>query len=198
MERDSYDSGDWFNRIDWTGRTNNWRVGLPSRDKDVANWPWIREIFADASIRPEAMHLAAAHAHLVELLQIRFSSLLFRLRTGDDIKKRVDFLNGGPDQLLGVIAMSITDGTCAGVDLDPNVEAIFVLINTGTTPQSIEVPGAAGFILHPVQAASADPVVRAASFTEATATFSVPGRTSAVFWKPQAMDQGDGLPCNTR
>ena len=36
--------------------------------------------------------------------------------------------------------------------------------------------------LHPLQAASADPLVRTASFDAATCTFSVPARTAAVFW----------------
>ena len=50
MERDSYDSGDWFNRIDWTGSSNGWKSGLPNSGKDSANWPTIGPIFADASI----------------------------------------------------------------------------------------------------------------------------------------------------
>ena len=28
-DRNSYNSGDWFNRIDWTLKSNNWGVGLP-------------------------------------------------------------------------------------------------------------------------------------------------------------------------
>ena len=38
-----------------------------------------------------------------------------------------------------------------------------------------------GFALHPVQAASSDPVLRSSSFAPATGTFTVPGRTGAVF-----------------
>ena len=29
LERNSYDAGDWFNRLDWTLQTNNWGAGLP-------------------------------------------------------------------------------------------------------------------------------------------------------------------------
>jgi pullulanase len=36
--------------------------------------------------------------------------------------------------------------------------------------------------LHPLQKASADPVVRASSFNRPLGAFSVPGRTAAVFW----------------
>ena len=30
MDSDSYDSGDWFNHIDWSGETSDWGIGLPS------------------------------------------------------------------------------------------------------------------------------------------------------------------------
>ena len=29
MNQNSYDSGDWFNKIDWSGKTANWGIGLP-------------------------------------------------------------------------------------------------------------------------------------------------------------------------
>ena len=32
MDRNSYNSGDWFNRLDFTYETNNWGVGLPPAD----------------------------------------------------------------------------------------------------------------------------------------------------------------------
>ena len=37
------------------------------------------------------------------------------------------------------------------------------------------------FTLHPIQAASADPVVQTTSFDPVTGAFTVPGRTTAVF-----------------
>jgi hypothetical protein len=42
LDRDSYNSGDWFNRLDFTYQTNNWGVGLPVAEKNEANWPLIR------------------------------------------------------------------------------------------------------------------------------------------------------------
>src|SRR6185295_5052879 len=33
LDRDSFNSGDWFNKIDWTYASNNWGVGLPSAEK---------------------------------------------------------------------------------------------------------------------------------------------------------------------
>ena len=39
MDRDSYNSGDWFNRLDFTMQSNNWGVGLPVADKNESQWP---------------------------------------------------------------------------------------------------------------------------------------------------------------
>ncbi len=196
MERDSYDSGDWFNRLDWSMQTNNWNVGLPREDKDGANWDVIRAVIADDSIDASADDISATAAMFRELLQIRFSSPLFRLRTGAEALSRVDFHNTGPDQIPGLIAMSITDGVCAGDDLDPAVDAIVVFINAGPESREFTVEGVEGFVLHPVQAESSDARTREAAFDGGT--FTVPGRTAAVFWQPQGDAQGEGLPCNTR
>ncbi len=196
MERDSYDSGDWFNRLDWSMQTNNWNVGLPREDKDGPNWDVIRAVIADETLAAEPVHISATAALFRELLQIRFSSPLFRLHAGAEVEARVDFHNVGPDQVPGLIAMSITDGACAGEDLDPAVDAVLVLINAAPETRDFTVEGAEGFELHPVQAASADARTREAAFAEGT--FSVPARTAAVFWRPQGEAQGDGLPCNTR
>jgi len=196
MERDSYDSGDWFNRLDWSMQTNNWNVGLPREDKDGANWDVIRAIIADDSIDASPDDIDATPAMSRELLQIRFSSPLFRLRAGADVMSRVDFHNTGPDQLPGLIVMSITDGICAGDDLDPAVDGVVVLINAAPDAREFPLAGAEGFELHPVQAASADARTQTAAFADGM--FTVPGRTAAVFWLPQADAQGAGLPCNTR
>lgn len=198
MERDSYDSGDWFNRVDWSYTTNNWRVGLPSREKDVANWPLIRERFSGFREAPSAAQIQSANAHFREMLRVRKSSRLFRLGTGDEARRRVDFLSIGPDQEPGIIAMSITDGTCAGADLDPERDAIFVLINARTVEQPFTVNGAQGFALHSVLQQSADMTVRGARFDAGSSTFFVPARTTAVFEQRQSGGQGAGLPCNAR
>lgn len=196
MERDSYDSGDWFNLVDWSGQRTAWRTGLPNAGKDQGNWPLILALYADASIAPGPAHIAAASAHFQELLAVRKSSRLLRLTTREDVMNRVDFLNGGPAQVPGVIVMTVTDGTCTTADLDPVRDGLVVIINADKVSHVITVPGGAGAVLHPVLAVSADPVVRTASV--AGEVFTVPARTSAVFQLTQTGAQGTGLPCNLR
>jgi len=135
------------------------------------------------------------------MLRIRRSSPLFRLREGAQVATRVDFHNAGPDQIPGLIVMSITDGACAGEDLDPVRDGMVVLINASDEAQVFPLAGSAlegetGFTLHPVQRHSADPLVCESTFDGAG--FSVPARTVAVFEQAQAGAQGDGLACNTK
>ena len=58
-----------------------------------------------------------------------------------------------------------------------------VLINANDEAQTFTAAEMAGLklALHPVQRASADPVVLNAKFNRTTGTFSIPARTVAVF-----------------
>ena len=121
-----------------------------------------------------------------ELLAIRNSSDLFRLETGAEIQERVVFHNTGPDQIPGLVVMSISDLTA--VDLDRYYEFIVVLVNANDETQSFTAADLVGqklrLQLHDVQANSVDPLVQTASYNKRTGTFEIPGRTTAVFvWK---------------
>ncbi|CAH6864061.1 Pullulanase [Vibrio chagasii] len=192
MQRDSYDSGDWYNRVLFDGSGNNWNVGLPREDKDGANWDLIKTIIADPTAKPDADDIVLTKQQFLELLKIRSSSELFRLDTADEVMKRVDFRNVGEDQVEGLIVMSIDDGVSAGDDLDPVNDAIVAVVNSTNEYQSFKITGATGFTLHDVQQNSADDTVKGASF--AAETFTVPALTTAVFVQAQGDAQGAGLP----
>lgn len=194
MQRDSYDSGDWYNRVNFDLESgelnNNWNVGLPRADKDGDNYTVIGEILNDSEAQPSAEQINLAASQFQELLKIRTTSPLFNLETAADVMARVDFQNTGTEQVSGVIVMSIDDGTGL-TDLDPNFDAAVVIINATTETQMMPVSNASGFALHDVQLTSADGVVRTASFDEGT--FTVPALTTAVFVKAQGEAQGIGL-----
>jgi pullulanase/glycogen debranching enzyme len=71
LDRDSYDSGDWFNRLDYTLETHNFGVGHPGREKNGDRYPFIEGLLADASLRPDAALIAQSAAHFREVLAIR-------------------------------------------------------------------------------------------------------------------------------
>jgi pullulanase len=181
LDRDSFNSGDWFNKLDFTYQSNNFGVGLPVAGKNQDNWFIMQPLLADTSLQPDTAEITQMAGLFQELLAIRDSSRLFRLETGTDIQERVVFHNTGPDQLPGLIVMSLSDYTA--VDLDPNYEFIVVLINANDEAQTFTSAALAGYDLelHPVQVNSIDPLVKTTTFSEATGTFVVPGRTTAVF-----------------
>ena len=113
-DRNSYNSGDWFNRIDWTLKSNNWGVGLPPAQGNQDDWSIIGPALADPNLKPTAKDIEGTYRHMLEMLVIRKTSKLFRLRTADEIKKAVSFYNVGPDQVPGLIVERIanTDKFC--------------------------------------------------------------------------------------
>ena len=128
-DRNSYDSGDWFNRIDWTLKSNNWGSGLPPANGNQSDWSIIGPALADANLKPTATGHRGTYRHMLEMLVIRKTSKLFRLRSADEIKKAVSFYNVGPTQTPGLIVERIanTDKFCVGAS-----QAV-VLVNA--TPQ---------------------------------------------------------------
>ncbi|HEV7609157.1 MAG TPA: pullulanase-type alpha-1,6-glucosidase [Steroidobacteraceae bacterium] len=181
-DRNSYNSGDWFNRIDWTMKSNNWGVGLPPANGNQDDWSIIGPALADPNLKPGAKDIEGTYRHMLEMLVIRKTSGLFRLRTAEEIKKAVSFYNVGPAQIPGLIVERIAN---TGRSCFPVSEAV-VLINA--SPQAQSFTGAAfkqrPLLLHPVQALSQDPVVRTSKFQRSTGTFTIPPRTTAVFIEP--------------
>jgi hypothetical protein len=116
-----------------------------------------------------------------ELLRIRYSSRLFRLQTAEDVQARVAFWNTGPDQLPGLIVMSISDSL--DPDLDREHASIVVLVNANDEAQAFTAGEFATkkLVLHRVQRESADAVVKTSQFDPSTGTFTIPARTTAVF-----------------
>jgi pullulanase-type alpha-1,6-glucosidase len=173
LDRDSYNSGDWFNRIFWDRSFNNWGVGLPPAEKNADNWPLMTSLL-DELEAPGPAQIDRTAAHFQELLEIRASTDLFNLVTLEEVQEQLAFHATGPDAPLGVIAMSLTGGT--GVITD-----VLVVVNAGVdeiTIDDADVPSGA-WELHPVQATSFDEVVR--SSTVSDGAFTVPARTTAVF-----------------
>ena len=177
LDGNSYNSGDWFNKLDWTLSSNNWGVGLPVEGSNY--WNIDSPLLADPALKPAPADIQSASVVFQEYLQIRKSSPLFRLQNADKVERTVSFLNTGPNQVPGLIVMHLTD-----VDnLDPNYSDILVFYNANPVELKFSdttLPGKT-YQLHPVQQSSADPVVRTAMFEPANSTFSLPGRTTAVF-----------------
>ena len=179
LDRNSYNSGDWFNQIRWDcADGNGFGIGLPPAEDNEDKWPYARPLLADPALVPDCATIAMAADRYRELLRIRQSSPVFGLPTAEEVERRVTFPLGGPDETLGVITMCL-DGT----GLDPHWRTVVVVFNAAPEAVAQTVPGLAGvdLHLHPDLRASADPVLRTATAEPATGTLLVPARSVAVY-----------------
>ena len=179
MDQNSYDSGDWFNKIDWTGTGNNWGIGLPIASQNQSQWSFQQPLLANPALKPTPAEIQATTAAFQEFLKIRNSSGLFRMATFDEVQRNLRFLSAGPDQTPGVVAMElVADGGSYG-----NFNHIVVIFNATSTTQTFTQPSIAGLglRLHPIQRASSDTILTSATFNKKTGTATVPALTTAVF-----------------
>jgi len=182
LDGNSFESGDWFNRLDWSDQANNFGVGLPPRKANEADWPAMRQRLADPSIRPTPADIVKARAMFRDLLWIRGSTPLFRLRSADAVKERLRFENTGPAQEPTVIVGHL-DGN--GLP-DARFPEVLYLVNVDKVAHDLVLPGEAGkpYRLHPVQrgASAADPRPRLqARYDAQQGGFHVPARSAVVY-----------------
>ncbi|WP_428772578.1 pullulanase-type alpha-1,6-glucosidase [Vibrio sp.] len=202
MQRDSYDYGDWYNRVDFTLQDNNWDKGLPAKDKDQANYELIEKVLT-ANAQPEAMHLERMFNFYKELNEVRKSTPLLTLPSGEEIINRVDFRNTGPNQQAGLIVMTIDNGASQTADIDSNYDAAVVVINatpdTQTTGQFVDGNNESitlgDFELINSHATSGS-IAGSASYSNGQ--FSVPAWSAAVFVAPRGAERGTGLPVSSK
>jgi pullulanase len=181
LDRNSYDAGDWFNRIDWTYQDNYFGTGLPMFGDNGSNWGVMRPVLANPAIKPTPGEIAFARDAFRDLLRLRASTTLLRLRTAADIRSRLAFFNTGPNQVGTVMVGYVNGAGYAGAGF----RELAYFINVDKVARDIDIAPAAGrnFVLHPVHraATAADRRAATASVNNATGRFSIPARTAVVF-----------------
>jgi pullulanase len=182
FDRNSYNSGDWFNRLDWTYQTNNFAVGLPPAWDNREDWLVMEPFLRNRSIKPGFNDIYSSHLYFRDLLRIRTSSPLFRLKSGQEVEERVSFHQGVPERQQALIVMVIVDKEERVLDHD--ARSIVVLFNVDKVQKTIDLSDYLGkaLELHPVLRDSlADPLVGQSRYHSATGRFIIPPRTTAIF-----------------
>ncbi|MEU1709389.1 pullulanase-type alpha-1,6-glucosidase [Streptomyces sp. NPDC005706] len=168
LDRNSFDSGDWFNAIHWNcADGNGFGRGLPMAADNESKWPYAKPLLS--TVKVGCPQITGASAAYQDLLRIRTSEKAFSLGTAARVQDRLSFPLSGKDETPGVITMRLGD--------------LVVVFNATPQPQEQRIGALAGthFRLHPAQAAGTDPVVKSASYAAGSGTFTVPARTVAVF-----------------
>lgn len=182
LDSNSFDSGDWFNRIDWSYHDNYFGSGAPPSQDNRANYEWIKPLLSNPAIKPGSADIQMARNMFRDLLKIRASSTLFRLRTAADVQRRLRFYNTGSEQ-NPVLQIGHLDGL--GYPGAGFTELLYG-VNVDKMAHNIVLPEEKNkaYVLHPVQraAGAADKrVQRQARYAADSGTFSIPAR-SAVVW----------------
>ncbi|MFF6784753.1 pullulanase-type alpha-1,6-glucosidase [Streptomyces sp. NPDC012510] len=168
LDRNSYDSGDWFNAIHWDCRDGNgFGRGLPVAADNQSKWPYAKPLLTSVGVGCE--QIDGASAAYRDLLRIRTTEDVFSLGTAARVQSELSFPLSGTDETPGVITMELGD--------------LVVVFNAtpGRRQQSVTDLAGTAYALHPVQAEGADSTVRDSSYEAESGTFVVPGRTVAVF-----------------
>lgn len=183
LDRDSYNSGDHFNAIDWSMRDNGFGHGLPVKSKNGAAWDHMRPLLENPDLKPTPEQIDASSEVAMDFLRVRASSRLFTLGSADLIRSKVTFPNSGEGAVDGTIVMLINDEAGAGSDIDAKLDGALVVFNASGESVTTAVDGLAGrvFKLHEAQANGSDETVKGASFDAKTGSVTVPARTVAVF-----------------
>ena len=181
LDRNSYDSGDWFNRIDWSYKDNGYAAGLPPQGDNGDNWSVMGPLLANAQIKPTEVETRWTRDAFRDLMKIRASSRLFRLRTSDEIKQRLSFRNTGSAQVASVLAAHLDGRSYSGAGF----RDVLYFVNVDKVGQTLTIPEEAGktYRLHPVHTAhdAADRRAGSATYDSANGRFTLPPRTAVVF-----------------
>ncbi|GAB2772700.1 pullulanase-type alpha-1,6-glucosidase [Streptomyces chlorus] len=168
LDRNSYDSGDWFNALHWNcADGNGFGRGLPPAADNADKWPYAKPLLG--AVQVGCPQIEGASAAYRDLLKIRTTEGAFSLDTAGQVQSALSFPLSGKDETPGVITMRLGD--------------LVVVFNATPHRQEQRVGALAGtgHRLHPVQAAGSDAGVKTSSYAADTGTFTVPARSVAVF-----------------
>ncbi|MFC7220022.1 pullulanase-type alpha-1,6-glucosidase [Streptomyces polyrhachis] len=170
LDRNSYDSGDWFNAIHWDCRAGNgFGRGLPPAADNAPKWPYAAPLLTAPALTVGCPQIDGASAAYRDLLRIRATEADFSLANTQEVRAALSFPLSGTGETPGVVTMRLGK--------------LVVVFNATPERREQRVEALAGtpYTLHPVQAGGADAVVKGASYEASSGTFTVPGRTVAVY-----------------
>lgn len=107
LDRNSFNSGDAFNRLDWSGQSNQFGIGLPPSEGEDSVTTQLVERLRDPRLRPSAEDIAWTRDAFLDLLRIRSSTPALRLRSAEEIRRRLYFPRTTTPVPSNVILMGI-------------------------------------------------------------------------------------------
>ena len=191
MDYNSYNSGDWFTKINWiyqgdrpsknllAEESNNWGIGLPLANVNQDQWSFMQPLLANPALAPTPADISTSAAAFQTFLGIRSSSQLFHMATLAEVQNNLSFLNTGTSQIPGFIVMKL-DAHGGSYGIYNHIVVVFNATLSTVSFQDDQLKGL-NLHLHPLQMLSLDAPTRASFLNNATGTATVTGLTTAVF-----------------
>lgn len=170
-DQDSYDSGDFFNRIDWTGTDNYWGAGLPPAWKNIDDWSFWQPRLVAPEMKVTATQIEKAKTYFKALLRLRQSSDLFKMNDAENINRGLHFIDNDRQAEPGLIAMHLEDRN----------ESLLILFNASRDARFFEHQKLQqNWQLHPLFDEKIDSVLSQVVLYPSQGKIQIPGRTTVV------------------
>jgi pullulanase len=169
-DADSYDSGDWFNAIDWSFSNNNWAVGLPPSWRNRDDWSFWSPRLQDSAMRVSQSDIQATNNYFKALLAIRKRFRAWQFSNAVDMMTHTDFLENRRGVTPGVIAFRLEND-------DGKKLILFNATNSAVTFENSELAQDTWTVAPELSAA--DPIVKSFK-VQKNAEFKIPARTTVV------------------
>jgi pullulanase len=170
-DQDSYDSGDFFNRIDWTGHTNYWGEGLPPAWKNISDWSFWEPRLRDPALKVTPAHIARMNNYFKALLRLRQSSELFRMNSVSEISSHLHFIDNDRQAEPGLIAMHLQN----------NNDELLIVFNASREARYFQHDVLhQPWKLHPLFDSSVDATLAQVVLLPEQNSIQIPGRTTVV------------------
>ncbi|GIL16830.1 MAG: alpha-dextran endo-1,6-alpha-glucosidase [Oligoflexia bacterium] len=168
---DSYNSGDWFNALDWSQTTNNWGAGLPPHWRNLNDWSFWQPRLENSSMGVATESIQTTAEYFKALLKVRQTTPLFKLNTLEEIQKRVSFPTDDRFQtdIPGFLVMRI----------EPGLYIFFNATNSDQLFYSAKTKGHK-FGFHPALTEKVDPALKRVGFDPQRGIFQLPARSTVV------------------
>ena len=173
LDRNSFNSGDAFNAVDWIGEHNAFGTGLPPAWDNEDSWPQMRPVLARAEdLRPRAEDAAYVNAWTQALLRLRRDEPLLRLATREAVQAALRFvpIDGEP----GLVVVHLDGGALLAAHPAHGRELLYAL-NADPRARSATVGSLGGWRTHAALGGLDEATL------DASGRLSLPGRSVAVF-----------------
>ncbi|WP_246845709.1 alpha-1,6-glucosidase domain-containing protein [Bdellovibrio sp. ZAP7] len=170
-DQDSYDSGDYFNRINWIGNDNYWGQGLPPAWKNYNDWAFWQPRLQNQDLKVTPQLIAQTANYYKGLLRLRKGSSLFKMNSLEEIMNGLVFLDNENTIDPGLIAMVLHNPK----------EALLIMFNSSRNPRVFSHKVLSyNWGYDPAFGPNVDPLLAQVILNRAQSQIQIPGMTTVV------------------